>query len=131
MKIGVFGLFLSFLVFGCSEKKDNLQIPDYVIPPDKMIDVLVDMHIADGALATLAAENKDSIYKPANFYNQVYKKHNVTKHDVDTSIFFYAQNAKYYDKMYDTVLARISKLIGDVSQTAGNKTDTASINLNN
>lgn len=117
------------ILFGCSEKNPELKTPDYVIPQDKMINILVDMHIADGALSTLALNKEDTLYSPPTFYRQVFKKYDVSKHDVDTSIFFYAQHAEYYNLMYDTVLARLSKMIGD--ETQQNKVVEDSADFNN
>lgn len=94
------------------------RIPDYVIDPDEMEDLLVDIHKAEAYMESnkYIAHNKaaqDSIK------NNIYAKHNVTKAEFDSSMIWYGANLKEYIEIYDNVINRLqnedNKLLAMIS----------------
>ena len=75
-----------------------------------MIDMLVDMHIAE---ATYHRMLNDSLFKDktsANFYYSILDKYQVPDSVFEKSFVFYASNPKNFERMYQDVMNKLSKM---------------------
>lgn len=98
---------LVFVVVACD--KPIIPKPDHLIQKDQMIDMLVDMHLAE---ATHTKFRYDSIMKnntSANFYYSVLNKYEVTDSLFEKSFIYYASNPKDFEKMYRKVVSKLSE----------------------
>ena len=103
-KIGV--IILTVFLFACGNSKKS---PDYVIPHSDMIEIFIDIHVIDGIFSVNRLRNeiaKDSI----NYYNSILEKYGYSRHDFDTSLFYYSKNINEYDEIYEAVLNRLSEM---------------------
>lgn len=96
------------LVFSC--KRD--PIPHDAIPRDKYIDVLVDVHIAEGIYSDRVRLKIDSV-ESTSLYMSVLEKHKVTEDEMLSTSLYYSRNQREYTKIYNDVLDKISILIED------------------
>ena len=96
----VFRLFILglFLIISC---KDN-ELPKGLIEEQKMIQIIADLHIIDGYMATLVYTDSTRI-NGKNFYASVYKSHNTTKAEYEKSLKFYSLDPVRLDSMYNRV----------------------------
>ena len=118
MNLRILFLFVSLLFFfSCAEKKE--AIPDYVIPEEKLIGILTDIHQAEAYLNFNSSEKTP--YDPKKFYDEILKSHNVSRSDFDTSIAFYTRTPARLDTIYDKVLAKISTMKEDLSKQKNEK----------
>lgn len=84
--------------------------PSWVLPENKMEDVLFDIHLADATIDRNYSEfNKDPLRKQ-ELYNSVFQKHNITPQQFDTSLVWYSQNLTKYMKMYERIGDRYNTL---------------------
>ncbi len=94
-------------MFSCNKEK---KAPDYVIPHEDMVNIIVNMHITDGLLNVNKVRRnlvkKDSL----NYYDEVFKNHGYTRSDFDTSIYYYSNNISEYDRIYEEVLNKLSEM---------------------
>lgn len=84
--------------------------PEHLVKEDDMIDMLVDIHLAE---ATYIKFRYDSIMKDnssINFYYSVLDKYQVPDSVFERSFVFYASTPKKFDKMYRKVTSRLSQL---------------------
>ena len=89
------------------------KTPGYVIPHDRMVDLLIDMHKAEGVVSAQSSRYyNDSLKKRVK--QSVYLKHGVTAEQVDTSFLWYGRHLDEYVKIYDDVIARLED---EVNQT--------------
>ena len=105
MKKFVVIVLIVFLI-ACGNSKKS---PDYVIPNSDMIEIFIDIHIADGIFSINQVRRelaKDSV----NYYNSILEKYGYSRHDFDTSLFYYSKNINKYDEIYETVLNRLSEM---------------------
>lgn len=94
-----------FVNIGCEFNKT----PDYVIPKDKIIDIIVDIHITDG-MVTILGVRKDILENYSDsVYNDIFKHHGYTRKDFDTSIYHYSHTINEYDDIYKEVLNKLSE----------------------
>jgi len=100
IKMKVFRLFILglFLIISC---KDN-ELPKGLIEEQKMIQIIADLHIIDGYMATLVYTDSTRI-NGKNFYASVYKSHNTTKAEYEKSLKFYSLDPVRLDSMYNRV----------------------------
>ncbi len=97
-------LLVSILLLVVTSCKKNTV----VLSEDDLIDVLVDLHMAEGIIYKEAGTLSDR-NKKFEYYNYVYEKHGVTKAVVDSSINYYAYYAPELRSIYDEVVARLKE----------------------
>jgi len=89
--------------------------PQKLIHEKQMIDMLVDIHIAD---ETYKKFRNDSIMEnnsAENFYYSVLAKYEVPDSVFEQSYVYYASTPKDFEKMYRKVMTRLSEMEQDLS----------------
>jgi hypothetical protein len=107
---GLFKLLLLFtlLYLTACNKNKKVKVPEGIIIPDSMIQVLTDVHIAEAsAQMGLIQAGKDSLSKEA--FDGLYKKHHITEADYHTSLNYYLAHPSLLDSVYDKVLNNLSQ----------------------
>jgi len=107
-----FILLLVISLFSCGKK----EIPDYVIPFDDMVDIIVEIHITDGLLTVGKVRRELVKTDTSNYYNEILNNYNYQRHDFDTSLYYYSKNINEYDLIYDEVLNRLSKMDAELKE---------------
>lgn len=110
-------LTLTLLVFsGCREEKKfyTPEKPENFIPREKMIKILVDMHLVGGA--SRLAQRKGLNFKEFSKENviTILKKYNISAETLDENMFYYSTQVEEYNEMYMEVLSRLSKMQSEV-----------------
>jgi len=113
MKHVIYFFVLFFIIISCNKKTN---IPENIIPKNKIVSILVDMHLADATLNIMLLRQTKINYKPEDYYYTVLKKHNTDKQTFDRSIKYYSQDLVEYDKIYDEVLKQLSIIEGNLSK---------------
>lgn len=104
-----------FLLFACS-KNATVQIPESVLPVEKMAAVMVDVHLMEAA-TNLNVRNSESVGGGGSIplFIDIFKKHNITKEQYNKSYDFYTQNPEHLNKVYELILVELSKMQAQVS----------------
>ena len=103
MLLVVIGLFF----WSCSKKEET--IPDDVLPKDKMVNVLIDLHLAESKVS----ERKESVSEKVAIFN-AYAEHIYEQHKTDS--LQYKASHDYYMKDL-TVMKEIYNNVSDSLQT--------------
>jgi len=101
-------LFVAVLAFAACDKLP-VEKPENLIKKGKMIDMLVDIHIAE---ATYKHMRYDSVFKnssSADFYYSILEKYEVPDSVFEKSFIFYASTPKSFEKMYRKVMNKLSE----------------------
>ena len=113
---------LSLILFiSCSEEKE--VIPSRIIQPNKMSDVLLDVHLMKSHLSQERIIDPYILDSVNAFYNSIYQRHNITKADFDSSLLYYSKHIIMLDSIYDKVFADLKKMeveLKNVKYTAPN-----------
>ena len=96
--------FLFIFSVGCNSDR----VPEGVIPQEKMIGVLTDMHLADGYTSILDSY-RDTI-EIASTYQSLYKKYNTDSAQVRNSLNYYSKHPKMLEDMYKVVTANLAQI---------------------
>jgi len=99
-------LLIVFSLFSCKKQ----QTPDYVIPFNNMVDIIVEIHITDGLLTSSKVRRELIKIDTTNYYDAILNKYNYKRQDFDTSLYYYTKNIDQYDLIYDEVLNRLSEI---------------------
>lgn len=92
-------LMLALALAGCKVKR-----PDYVIPENKMADLLYDYHIAK-AMGDNLPYNEN--YKRTLYVEYVFKKYGTSQEIFDSSLVWYTRNTKVLVGVYENVAKRL------------------------
>ena len=105
-------LFPLFFLFSCAPKQDlsDRKVPDKIIQPDSMVDIIVDMQLAEGILREMKQTGKYEQDAAITSFERVFSKYNINKEEYDESIAYYEQNLDVYQKIYESVITRLSQI---------------------
>lgn len=113
-------LLLLLALFSC-----RVEMPEYVIPPDKMGNVLYDYHMVQ----SMSVEYASDSYKEKLFFDYVFKKHNVTKQEFDSSLVWYNRYPKHMFKIYSELEERLEKEVELMGDAKGMLDEGVSLNV--
>jgi hypothetical protein len=102
----------AFLFLSCSQnskEKTSIQTPDNLIPTEKMIDILTDVHIAEALLTQHQMHGKNTTYYTALYNTTILKKYKITRKSFMESIRYYAYNTVELEKIYTEVVTNLVK----------------------
>ena len=91
------------VLFGCKS-----ETPDDLIPRDKFVPLLIDMHITDAILIEKRLYDRD--LKEGSYYNSLFKKHSTTRKQFEKSLRHYASNPAEIEEIYAEVSVALGKL---------------------
>lgn len=97
----LFYLLLFTVIFSCREEK--IKKPKDLIEKDKMIDLILDMKIADKA-KSISNKNKK---KNLNYMGLIYEKYHIDSTQFKESNDYYTEHLESYQEIYETVQKRL------------------------
>lgn len=105
-KIYLISFFLLFV--SCNNKTEN-QTKEGIIPKDEMVEIIVDLHLADATINIKHFNKRSNSKKIVKYYASVLKKYGYTRLNFDESIKYYSIEPEKLDKIYDRVIQELSK----------------------
>ena len=107
MRLRVFILFsIMLLAASCSDNKP----PKGILPPDKMVGLLVDMHLSEAINGQRFRLDQTTKNFTNDLYFSVCKKHGVDPDVFAQSVLYYGKHPKQYDQIYDQVLNKLNEM---------------------
>ena len=111
MKKYLFIALLTVLVFSCKEPKE--EIPDNVLPMNKMVNVLIDIHLIEGNLSNKNLPKDTGIIFYNLYEKDLYKKYNIDDSIYNRSFTYYSAHPQLMDQIYEKVVDSLSLLEGE------------------
>src|SRR5690554_5167140 len=102
-------LFIFPVFFACS--KLTVEKPAVLVQEDKMIDMLMDIHLAEATFNT--RRHRDSLVmksSSADFYYSILEKHQVPDSVFEQSFVFYASQPRKFEKMYRQAMNKLNEM---------------------
>lgn len=118
-------LFIFPVFFACS--KLTVEKPAVLVQEDKMIDMLMDIHLAEATFST--RRHRDSLVmksSSADFYYSILEKHQVPDSVFEQSFVFYASQPRKFEKMYRQAMNKLNEMEQEYS---GRKTEPQELEL--
>lgn len=101
-----FSVFLILFLSACTADKPPIN-------ENKMVDILVDMHI------TQSAKVRDNLnlrsWESYPYYNSVCEKHHVSRTALDSAISYYSKNETQYQLLYEKVIDELKRIETEVN----------------
>jgi hypothetical protein len=98
----------------------EVEIPADVIGHQQMVEMLVDIHVIEGARSgTLILGDTNSI---PDYYSRIYLKYGTTEQDFKTSFDWYTHHPEKLKAVYEDVIVALSKLEEEVKAKADTTT---------
>jgi hypothetical protein len=98
---------------GCKEPAETK--PGNLLDEEKMIAVMVDMHLVETAnnLKLLASDTAEQQYN--EIVEKIYATHEVSKGSFDSSLFYYSTQTEQMNVIYDKILEHLYELESEVN----------------
>lgn len=99
-------LLMAILAMSCGHRRYG-----EIIPSKKLVNVLVDIHLADGiAVENMSPVNKRALLDSASLYESVFNKYGVTRAIFDSTMSFYSKHPDDFQKVYNKVTANLKRM---------------------
>ena len=92
-----------FALSACHSDSNNLPIPK-----DKLLPVLIDIHLVEAVVDNDSQAMKDSL--TALYYPQIFEKHGITAKDFDSTVKFMNERPQLTHDIYEDVMKEIQKI---------------------
>lgn len=103
-------IIISLLTGSCSGRKPKLDKRN-LIPEKELVSLLTDIHLTDGLLSISRINYWASSLDSITTYYQVIENHGYTKETMDKTMkYYFLNNPKKLNKIYDQVLGRLSEM---------------------
>ena len=106
MKKYLFVPFLVLFLLSCEEK--TVEIPQDVLPADKMVKVLIDIHLLEGSFAQKNLPRDTAIFLFREYEKDLFRLHNIGDSTFRKSLDFYSANPIIMNKIYEQVVDSLS-----------------------
>ena len=106
----------------------KVEMPEHILPPEKMEAVLYDYHLTQSMASTLASAD----YKEKLMYAYLYDKHNLTKEKFDESLAWYNRYPKHMKGIYKNLEDRLQRevdVLGGAKALQDDAIDLDMVNL--
>tara|TARA_R110002096_G_scaffold115365_2_gene249903 strand:- start:122111 stop:122620 length:510 start_codon:yes stop_codon:yes gene_type:complete len=101
-------LVLAIFLFSCESKNtDELNVED-TLSPEKMIEILTDIHIVEGAKIGRKIMG-DTLMMDA-YYQKVFSKYQIDKKQFEANYRYYSSEPKRMDDIYEKVVENLNQL---------------------
>jgi len=93
------------LVIGCSK---NVKTPEGILEKDKMISILLDIHIKEGQVQQLRVTRDSSTRVFKYFEREIFAKHEVSDSVYYKSLGFYYDHPELMEEIYTAIVDSLS-----------------------
>lgn len=108
MKKIAFILALLIIAFVACDN-EVIKKPNHLVNEKKMINMLVDIHLAEAAFNHMRYDSIIRNSSSVNFYSSVLAKYEVADSVFEKSYVYYVSNPKNFEKMYREVMNKLSE----------------------
>lgn len=107
-------LILLVLIIACN-KQNTQPVNSEILNRKEMVNVLVDCYIVEAALLDISNKDPDNLkVYTKQYYDFVFKKHNINRNQLFDNIRYYAFQIKEFSKIYNDVLNKVTKMQSDI-----------------
>ncbi len=109
----ILGFFLVVLALASCEEKEP-ELPAYLLAEEDMVSIMLDMHLVETAQNLKLIDNDTTLRRYQQYYAAIFRTHETTRADFDSSLFYYTTKTDQMSVIYDKVLEELSELESQV-----------------
>jgi hypothetical protein len=102
-------LIIAAFLSACGDS-DLGKRPKYVLPEEKMIPILVDLHMAESEKQLTGGDFADTARTDTISFYKIFAKNKITKAEYDSSMMYYSKRPEMLDAIYDEVINELSRM---------------------
>ena len=110
--LSLFSFSILTLLISCTGKTNS--VPSRIIPKDKMVDVLVDIHLAEAAADTRGYTRQEINLMMASKYDTIFQKNETTFEQFKSSYDYYMDHPDEFSEIYSEVVNKLTTLVSKV-----------------
>jgi len=102
----ILAVLLAFFMIpvGCNKEKQK-----YIIPKDDFTDMLVDIHLMDGAVRQRSHGSPLLEVDSVNYYSAILRSYKYSWQQFDSSMVYYSRHIQTFENIYQEVLNRLNR----------------------
>ena len=109
-------LIISAILFlGCIHKKEK-NANFNIIPKQEMIQILVDVELAESAIVIEQSRNKNIDIFSTYYYDSVFKKYKISRKQFEENLKYYAKKDDDFNEIFTQVINILSRKQSEVMQ---------------
>ncbi len=103
-----------FFLCSCGDPRvitegNPLIVTDSLIPKEKMVRMLVDIHIVEAGLAGRQGQGIGQKKLVSQYYEGVFERYQVSRKRYDDNLKYYRQNPEEFSQMYEEVVRKLTE----------------------
>ncbi|WP_439882395.1 DUF4296 domain-containing protein [Pontibacter sp. MBLB2868] len=102
----LFYILFCLSLFGCGA--DSSDRPKNLVPEDKMVQILADIHIAESRIETKVVYPDTALMTYNYWQKEILQKHGVTEKQFRDTYRYYQNHLKEMDALYETIIDTLS-----------------------
>ncbi|MDP4267113.1 MAG: DUF4296 domain-containing protein [Bacteroidota bacterium] len=103
---GILIILLITTFFACHKRDRKVNVD--IIPPKKMVEVIYDVHQVEAKLNMEQIKGRNITSLSKEYYNSLFKKHDLTKEEFEKSIEYYAERPAEFEEIYTKVINKFN-----------------------
>lgn len=107
-RLAILFFLVNILFISCNRKQGVVTAE--IIPKDSLINIIVDLHLADAVLLNPITQSKISDISSNRLYKTILNKYGISRERFNNSINFYAETPIVLDSIYDKVIEKLSMI---------------------
>ena len=92
------------------QKPVRPEAPQNLLPADKMVEVITQMHLADALVSSMHQASDSALIHRKSMYGLIYKRAGVSENDFESSFNYYKLIPDRIDSIYADVIEELGKL---------------------
>lgn len=103
-------LIIGMVLFSCKPEGNYPEVPYDIIKPDKMIEIMIDIHIIESYFVTKGINKDSTSTLPVSYYKYVVESHDTDLKTFSKSLQYYLNHAHIFYDMYAEVSEKLSEM---------------------
>ena len=105
--------FLFLFLYSCTQPEQKFQKSE-LIPPKDLVQVLYDLHLADGLLSLSEVRNDYNDMDSLGQYLSILTSHGYSLEQLNNTIEYYSSDPETLNEIYEKVITQLIELEGEV-----------------
>ncbi|MFY0652089.1 MAG: DUF4296 domain-containing protein [Cyclobacteriaceae bacterium] len=97
----IFLTLLIFILFSCG---NGAEIPNDLLPKEKLVQILIDVHVLESKIQNIRVKKDSSQLLYNTFEKEIFEKHGIERDVYDRSYRYYLEELNEMENIYKTVI---------------------------
>lgn len=101
-------LFVFIIILTSCVREQKREIPEWLVPEDKMIGFLIEMHIVESKMTRLGIKRDSTAQIFAHYQNELFEKYDIVDSNYFKSYNYYLEDVDAMSRMYSIIVDSLS-----------------------